>query len=196
MNTFRVPAIPRTLQARWVPLLEEIPAFDQGYSKGYSEGWAKAQVDSKAQMEERIQASRAHWDAVTSTLNEFPREIAQKLREQLVGLAFSTVHKILAATPIQKEEVAAQVTQMLGHVEAATEIEIQLNPEDLALMTEDDRIALWNEDLTHLKWTANPSVPRGGCVLHGEFGWMDGRWETRLAKLEQLALESVREGNT
>ncbi len=181
------------LHARWLPSLDELTPSDQGFARGYSDGLEKAQADCKREMEERIAASRARWEAVASSLNSIPQEMIQKLREQLVSLAFSVVGKILAATPLTREEIAGQVSQMLEHAEGGAEVEIQLNPEDLALLNAEDRGALWSENLTHLKWTSNPSIQRGGAVIHSELGWMDGRRAARLNKLEQLAQNAIRE---
>lgn len=191
--TVHFDAAPRKIRARQLPSLAEMPAREQAVAQGYIEGWTKAYAECRKEMEERIQVSRAHWDAVARSLNALPSEVVLRLQEQLVDLAFSTVRKILAATPVTREEIAGQVKQMIEKVEAGAEIEIQLNPEDMALLTEEDRAALWNENLTHLKWAPNPSIDRGGCMLRGEFGWMDGRRGTRVARLEQLARESLKE---
>jgi len=193
MESIRFQRVPTKLHARWLPSLHELSPYDQGFARGYSDGWKKAAADCKQEMEEKIRTSRAHWDAIARALNSLPRGIIERFREQLVSLVFATVQKMLAATPITREEVAGHVKQMLEHVESGAEVEVQLHTDDLALLTEDDRGALWNEEMTHLKWTANPSVPRGGCVLQGEFGWIDGRRETRLKKLEQRALDSIKQ---
>lgn len=210
MNTLKLQNPPRTVKARWLALDEPIPepvvvpllppappapSFEDGYEKGYREAQTQAQAELEVEVQKRIQSARGHWDVITQKLNEFPTAVVQQLREQLVTLAFSAVHKVLASTPVSREEVAAQVNQMLDHVEAVTHIEVQLNPQDLALLTTQDQEALWKGELTHLKWTANPSIPRGGCVLHGEFGWMDGRRDTRLNKLEKAALDAVQDLN-
>ncbi|MBI4023671.1 MAG: hypothetical protein HY360_01735 [Verrucomicrobia bacterium] len=183
---------PRKLHARWLPSLYELSPYDEAFAKGYNDGLEKARADCQREMEDRLKASRAHWDGIARSLSSVPREIIQRLREQLISLAFSAVRKLLLATPISREEVAAQVNEMLERVEAGSEIEIQLHPEDLALLSAEDRGALWNESLTHLKWTANPAIPRGGAVVHSDVGWIDARRETRLAKLEQLALNATR----
>jgi flagellar biosynthesis/type III secretory pathway protein FliH len=193
MTTLQLKAPVLKVRARWLPSVQDLSPHEQAYTKGYAEGWKKAQEDCRKEMEARIQASRAHWDSVVQSMNRLPKEMMQKAREQLISLSFQTVRKILAATPITREEVAAQVTQMLEHVEATAEIEVQLNPQDLEILTSEDKGALWNQELTHLKWVGNPSVPRGGCVLHGEFGWVDGRREAKLGKLEQVAQESVKQ---
>ncbi len=190
-TTVKLKGAPKAVRTRSLTSLQEMDTRELGFMQGYSEGLAKAQVDSQVQLEAKIKASRAHWDAVAKSLNQFPRGVAQKYREQMIELAFGAVRKILAATPVTREEVKAQIEQMLQSAEAASEIEVQLNPQDLEMLTNEDRTALMNDDISHLKWTANTAVPRGGCILRGEFGWMDGRRENRLNKLEQLAKESV-----
>jgi flagellar assembly protein FliH len=182
---------PKKLSARWLPALQEVTPYDRGFTKGYADGLAQAQEDCRRELEQRIKTSRDHWDSVTRALNAIPTELILKLREQLVNIAFATVRKILAATPVTREEVTAQLNQMLEHVEAGTEIEIQLNPADLELLTAEDRGALWNEELGHLKWTPSPAVSRGSCIIQGDFGWVDGRRETRVSKLEQATINSI-----
>jgi flagellar assembly protein FliH len=191
IKTIKLAAQPKQVRARWLPSIHELDPREQGYARGYGEGWKKAQDECRREMEERIKASRAHWDATLKAISEMPKKLASKLQEQLITLAFQSVQKILAATPITREEVATQVQQMLEHAESGSEIVVQLHPDDLALLTTEDRGALWNEEFTHLKWEANPGIPKGGCVLTGEFGWLDGRRLSRVKKLEQRAIESI-----
>ncbi|MDD2709696.1 MAG: FliH/SctL family protein [Verrucomicrobiae bacterium] len=186
-------AAPQKLTARWLPPLDEASPQEQGFLRGYTEGWEKAQEDCRRLADERYKTSRAHWDAVAQSLNQLPKNVIQQLREGLAAMTFQTVRRILAATPITREEIAAHVNQMLEHVEASSQIEIQLHPQDLELLTAEDLNALRNENLSNLKWTPSPSVPRGGCIIQGDFGWVDGRRETRIAKLEQAALNAVRQ---
>lgn len=191
--TIQLEAQPQKIHVRHLLPLAEMPAREQAVAQGYIEGWTRAYAECRKETEERISASRGHWDAVTRSLNALPSEVILRLQDQLVELAFGAVRKMLAATPVTREEMAEQVKQMLDRVESGAEVEIQLNPQDLTLLTEEDRLALWNENLTHLKWTPNPSIDRGGCMLRGEFGWIDGRRSTRVARLEQLARESLHE---
>ena len=190
-KSIKLQHVPKKINARRLPSLHELSSHDQAYTRGYREGWEKAQADCKLEMEKRIAASRARWDAAVHSLNSLPGNIIKKLRDQLVSLAFNAVRKILLATPVTKEEVMAQVKEVLDHAESGVEITVQLHPEDLELLTAEDRGALWNENLTHLKWTSDPSIPRGGCILQGEFGWIDERRETRLKKLEQTTVQSI-----
>jgi flagellar biosynthesis/type III secretory pathway protein FliH len=189
-TSVRLKQPPKTVHGRWLPSLHELTPQEQGYARGYSEGWKKAAADCQVEMEAKVKASRGSWDGIAKALNSIPHEMIQKLREQLITLSFNAVRKLLAATPITREEVIAQVQQMLEHAESGSEITVQLNPADLELLTAEDQGALWNEDFTHLKWTPSPSVARGGCVLRGEFGWVDGRRESRVKKLEQVATQA------
>lgn len=201
MNTIKLRAPPRILSSRWLSP-EEVPeekipsreeAYQEGSKTGYKDGWEKAQLDCKKELEQHIQEFHTQWDVLFLSLNSFPRDLAQQLREQLVTLAFVAIKKLLAATPITREEVEAQINQMLNHVEAGTDIQIEINPDDLTLLKAEANQAFLKEEFTHLKWTPNPSLPRGSCFLRGDFGWMDGRRETRLHKLEQVALDSIRD---
>jgi len=192
-RTVKLQKLPARIHARWLPPLQDTSPYDQGFARGYGEGWKKAQEDARRELEERVRVSRAHWDAVAQSVQALPGGLIQKLREQLVQLAFAAVKRILAATPVTREEVAAQVNQLLEQAESGAEIEAQLNPADLELLTAEDRGALWKQEFKNLKWTANPAIPRGGCLLTGAFGWMDGRREAQVKKLEDRALESVKQ---
>lgn len=191
-KTIKVSAVPNRIRARWLPSMHELDTRELGYARGYSDGWKKAQEDCRREMEQRIQASRAHWDSMLKELNGLPRQLVARLQEQLISLAFQAIQKLLITIPITREEVAAQVQQILEHAETTAEVTVQLHPDDLALLTAEDKDALWNAELAHLKWEANQSVPRGGCILAGEFGWMDGRRPSRLKKLEQRAIEGLK----
>jgi flagellar biosynthesis/type III secretory pathway protein FliH len=169
-TSFKLGHSVKGVKARWLTPLTELTPYDQGFAKGYSDGWKKAEGECRQALEEKIKASRSHWDQLAKSLNFIPRTLIEKFREQLIHLAFESVRKILLITPVTREEIGAQVKQALDHAETGAEITVQLNPQDYELLTEEDKGALWSEDLSHLKWVPTTSVARGRSSRRV---WMD-----------------------
>jgi flagellar biosynthesis/type III secretory pathway protein FliH len=186
-----LPGPVKAVRARLITPIDGMDPYEEGFARGYSDGRKMAETECRKKFDDEYQKSRTRWDEAVKNLDVIPRELVEKLREQLVSLAFECVQKILAASPITREEVAAQVNQMLQEAEAGAEIRVQLHPEDLALLKDQDQAALTREDLPHVKWEANASLQRGDCLLRGDFGLIDGRRSTRLKKLEEKIYKTI-----
>jgi flagellar assembly protein FliH len=104
----------------------------------------------------------------------------------LIDIALAAAQKIVAGMPISVELVENVVREAVKQAEGSTEITVQLNPEDLALLRL-HHSALINglPETGPLRFTATAEVTRGGCFVQTRFGIIDARRETKMNQLRQ-----------
>ena len=117
---------------------------------------------------EEVRASEAHWLGA--------------LEDNLVALAVSAAHHVVG------REIGADDTLVRGLAAAAIAefpqdhpIHVRVNPQDLATlraMCEDGAPRVGD-----IRWTADPRVERGGCVIEGRDRIVDGRVDTALERI-------------
>jgi len=143
----------------------------------------------KALSEQLIQQRGEMLELQQGVLNSLHNAVPQLVRESeqaLIDLALEVAQKIVAGIPISQELIEGAIHEAVAQIEQNTEITIQLNPEDLALLKKHESPifkGLPNADT--LRFNASADVTRGGCIVHTRFGLIDARRETKVAQLRK-----------
>ena len=123
---------------------------------------------------------------VINSLREAVSQVSQETETALIDVALEAARKIVAGMPVSVELVENVVREAVKQAEGSTEITVQLNPEDLALLR------LHNSTLINglpetgpLRFTSTAEVTRGGCFVQTRFGMIDARRETKMNQLRQ-----------
>lgn len=124
-----------------------------------------------------------------NTLCRTHKQVAEEAEQALVELALAVADKFVAGLPIDGEQVAAVVREAIGQFEESSEYDVQLHPEDLALLEHaDDTAAHEFGNNEKFKLEASGEVTRGGCIVRTAFGSVDSRRETKLVMLKETLL--------
>jgi flagellar assembly protein FliH len=123
---------------------------------------------------------------VIHSLRQAVSQVIQETETALIDIALAAAQKIVAGMPISVELVENVVREAVKQAEGSTEITVQLNPEDLALLRL-HHSALINglPETGPLRFTATAEVTRGGCFVQTRFGIIDARRETKMNQLRQ-----------
>ena len=164
--------------------------YEAGYQAGYSEGLAAAQAEMQpriAQLDERIR----HLDAILSLLARPLEELDSAVEHELVQLALA-VGKQLARREltVDPSQVIAIIRESLERLPVQTrEVRVELHPQDAAVIRE--RLAA---PATDKAWSIveNPTLSRGGCLVHAESSHVDARLESRVAAVIAAVLGEER----
>jgi flagellar assembly protein FliH len=158
-------------------------AHGEGFEAGRKEGLAKAQAESEALV--------GSLRSILNTLSTPLSEMDDQIESELVQLA------IIAARHVLRREVKTDAAQILAAVReamgvlpvAARNVRLHLHPEDAAIVRE--RMNL-NEGETAWRIVEDPSMSRGGCVVHTETSRIDASVESRLAAVMAAMLGGER----
>lgn len=152
------------------------------YQRGRRDG---EKALSEQLVQQRTELLQLHQGVVESLRAIVPR-LTRETEKALIELALEAARKVVAGMPIDTKTVEAIVREAVSHVEDTTEISIQLHPDDLALLRKHQSPILKELPETGpLRFTHSAEVPRGGCIVHTQFGLLDARRETKIEQLRQ-----------
>jgi flagellar assembly protein FliH len=172
----------------------------------YEEGVRAGEERLRGQL---LQQRNELLDIQRGILQSLERSLPQVRAEcegSLVELALETANRLVAGMPVTPEIVAASVREALAEVEDTHEITVLLHPDDLALLKglnpeASDDSAISSEPRNPVHWDelipvgaektrfeGSPEVTRGGCMVQTRFGIVDGRRETKFARLRECLL--------
>jgi len=177
---------------RDVRLLTQAPAQDwqtHVHDREHA-AYERGRRDGERQLSEQLLQQRTEIAAlqqgVLSSLRQAVPQVIRETEQALMDLALEAVRKIIAGLPVSVEMVEAVVREAVAQVEDATEITIQLHPDDLALLRKQNSSALSSQpDGSSLRFIGSKEVTRGGALVQTRFGLIDARRETKLEQIEE-----------
>lgn len=159
-------------------------------ARGYEAGMARARAETGtrlAALEERAK----RLDAVLGLLARPLAQLDADVESELAQLALA-IGKQLARRELRLEpgQVIAILRESLALLPAgAREVRISLHPEDAATVREH-----LTAPAAERAWTIveDPTLSRGGCVIHSQASRIDARLEARIAAISASALGEER----
>lgn len=152
--------------------------------------YEKGQRDAEQALGEQLLQQRNEMaelqNGVIKSLKQMFPQMAREMETALVQLALESVKKVVAGVKIDSKIVEAVVREALTQVQDTTEVSIQLNPDDLALLRKNKSPLL--EDLPEtgsLRFVPSADVTRGGCIVQTRFGIVDAQRETKLEQIQK-----------
>ena len=155
---------------------------EAAFQRGLAEGQKRVSEEVARRQAELLEVQ----NGVLASLRQAATGVVRQGEAALVQLALEVARKLVADLPISEELVAAAVRSALAQLEEATEFDIFLNPEDLALLQRCNSPALLpGPGQEALRFHGAAEVSRGGCLVESRFGTLDARRETKLALIEK-----------
>ncbi|MCW2977713.1 MAG: Flagellar assembly protein FliH/Type secretion system HrpE [Actinomycetia bacterium] len=157
----------------------------RGHEEGYAAGMAEAQV--------RLDPVRDALIEARAGIERMADEIVPLVEHRAVELALVLAEKILATSlALDPSLVGSIATGALRRIVARDRIELDVNPEDVELVT-----AALASDANELSSSrridviAERRVRRGGCVVRTVDGEIDARIEKQLERAAAILRESI-----
>lgn len=185
------PIIGRSLEDRRGASEESVRlALKEAETRGYEAGMARARAETGKQLaalEERVKRLGAALHLLARPLEQLDAEIESELAQLALTIGKQIARRELRIEPAQ---VIAILRESLALLPAsAREVRVHLHPEDAATVRE-HLTAPTNERA----WTMveDPTLSRGGCVVHSQSSRIDARLESRIAAVAASALGDER----
>jgi flagellar assembly protein FliH len=186
------PIIGRSREDRRTAAAEESVrlALKEAEARGYEAGMARARAETGARLTalgERAQRLDAALQLLARPLEQLDADIESELARLALAIGKQLARRELRLEPAQVIAVLRQSLALLPA--AARDVRVHLHPEDAATVREHLR-APANERA----WTLveDPTLSRGGCVVHSECSRIDARLESRIAAVAANALGDER----
>jgi flagellar assembly protein FliH len=182
------PIVGRSLEDRGTAAAEESVrrALKDAETRGYEAGMARARAETSAHLEalgERVRRLDAALHLLSRPLEQLDADIEGELAQLALSIGKQLARRELRIEPAQVIAILRESLALLPA--AAREVRIHLHPEDAATV---------REHLTapgaERAWTIveDPTLSRGGCVIHSQSSRIDARLEARIAAIATSAL--------
>jgi len=156
----------------------ELTAFENGRRAGES-------ALSEQLLRQRNETVELQRGILSSLQAAFPK-VAHEAESALIDLTLESAQKIIAGLPIDVTLVEQTVREALTQAQDTAEIQVQVHPEDLALLRQHQSPVLNGlPESGPLRFVPSADVGRGGCVILTRFGLIDARRETKIEQLRQ-----------
>ena len=186
------PIIGRVREDRRAAAAEESArlAAKEAETRGYEAGMARARAETStrlAALEERVKRLDAALHLLARPLEQLDADIENELAQLALAVGKQLARRELHIEPTQVISILRESLALLPA--AAREVRVHLHPEDAATVREH-----LTAPAAERAWTIieDPTLSRGGCVIHSEASRIDARLEARIAAVAASALGDER----
>jgi flagellar assembly protein FliH len=185
------PIVGRSREERRAAASEEAVrlALKDAEARGYEAGMARARAETGtklAALEERVKRLDAALHLIARPLEQLDSGIETELAQLALAIGKQLARRELRLEPAQVIAILRESLALLPA--AAREVRVHLHPEDAATVREHLTTAV------DRAWTIveDPTLSRGGCVVHSQSSRIDARLEARIAAVAASALGDER----
>lgn len=164
-----------------------------GQEEGLRQGRATAAAETRAAVDkavaEALQAVHAERDRLRQLAGAMQGALdglQEAAHDEMVALCYETICRVIGAAAVRPDTVRSQLSHLVALYGARAGLVLHVHPQDAALLEHgaDDGAP------ATLRWTADPEVALGGCILRCAAGGLDARLETMLASCKEALLEA------
>ena len=185
------PIIGRSLEARGAASEESVRlVLKEAEARGYEAGMARARAETGKQLaalEERVKRLGAALHLLARPLEQLDAEMESDLAQLALAVGKQIARRELRIEPTQVIAILRESLALLPA--AAREVRVHLHPEDAATVREHLTAPTNGEAWTIVE---DPTLSRGGCIVHSQSSRIDARLESRIAAVAASALGDER----
>ena len=165
-------------------------ALREAEARGYEAGMARARAETDtrlAALAERVKRLDAALGVIARPLEQLDEEIESELAQLALSVGKQLARRELHIEPAQVIAILRESLALLPA--AAREVRVHLHPEDATTVREH-----LTTPAVDRAWTIveDPTLSRGGCVIHSQASRIDARLEARIAAVAASALGDER----
>ena len=165
-------------------------ALKEAETRGYEAGMARARAETSKQLaalEERVKRLDGALHLLARPLEQLDAEMEGDLAQLTLAIGKQLARRELRIEPTQVIAILRESLALLPA--AAREVRVHLHPEDAATVRQ-HLTAPANERA----WTIveDPTLSRGGCVVHSQSSRIDAKLESRIAAVAASTLGDER----
>jgi flagellar assembly protein FliH len=165
-------------------------ALKEAEARAYEAGMARARAEMAAKLaavDERIKRLDAALQLLARPFQQLDVDIESELAQLALSVGKQLARRELHIEPTQVIAILRESLALLPI--AAREVRVHLHPEDAATVREH-----LTAPAADRAWTIveDPTLSRGGCVIHSQSSRIDARLEARIAAVAASALGDER----
>jgi flagellar assembly protein FliH len=158
---------------------------EAAYQRGWEAGRAALLEEHQLSLTARLAALEATESALADASSLLEARFTESLHALAIGVARHVVGAEFTAHP---ELVDSLITRALALAAINGPLMVRLHPDDLAAIHDLPGVRATAAAAVELRWVADASILRGGCVVEGPASVVDGRIDRVLLDIyEKLA---------
>jgi flagellar assembly protein FliH len=167
--------------------VERVEAIErEAYARGYADG--ARDVESAAT--ERVEGMTAHLAGAIQSLAAVRGVLMRRSERDLVRLAVAIAERVLRhEIDVDRERLVVMARAAIDRLGDHTAATIHLNPVDFEGVRAHHDLDLG----ASIEVLADPTVPRGGCVVRSSFGTIDAGIDAQMRELSRALLGDATE---
>ncbi len=160
---------------------------EAAYQRGWEEGRNALREDDQTSLTARL----ATLAAVERALAQAAELLQQRFTESVHALSIGVARHVLGAELERNpEHIRSLVARALSLAPLGGPLTVHLHPDDLESVRDLPVVRESTQSAVELRWLADPSLLRGGCVIEGPSSVVDGRIDRVLLDIyERLVSE-------
>lgn len=149
-------------------------------AEAYARGRAEGEQAARAMLDEAITSALSTLDTAVQSVQAHEARWVGNAEENIAALSVIVAeHLVQREIATDPELVSVLVSNALAQYPVDQEITIRLSPDDLSTCR---RVIESEAAGRHLRWIADTSIGRGGCLTEGRERIIDGRVDTALER--------------
>jgi flagellar assembly protein FliH len=165
-------------------------ALKEAQARGYEAGMARARAEASAHVTalgERVRRLDAALSLIARPLEQLDADIESELAQLALAIGKQLARRELRIDPAQVIAILRESLALLPA--AAREVRVHMHPEDAATVREH-----LTAPASERAWTMveDPTLSRGGCIVHSQSSRIDARLESRIAAVAASTLGEER----
>lgn len=159
--------------------------LQQDLKSSFERGRIEGERNLSAQLVQQRSEVMELQTGVLSALRDAVPQVARDCERVLVTLALEAAQRLVGGLPVSQEMIEAAVKEACSQVEDSAELNVQLHPDDLALLEKVNSPLLFPQGgMDKIHFHGSAQVTRGGCLVQTRFGVIDARRETKFELLK------------
>lgn len=147
-------------------------AEEAAYQRGWDEGRQALLADDEATLATRLTTLAAVERSLADAATLLQARFAESVNVLALGIARHVVGSQFESDPTLMRDLLARALEMAP---LAGPITVHLHPDDLESIRDMETVRRGGTEPVELRWVADASVLRGGCVVEGPASVVDGR---------------------
>jgi len=177
----------------------ELEGFEKGKAEGHAQGFTEGKKEGLdtglAESQVLIEQKLAHLSSLINILQSPLEQLDKEVEDELMFLVMTVArHVIRREVKQDPSHVIAAVRQAVALLPVSTRnIQVQLNPEDAALVRES--LSVDEEHGQRWRIIEDPMLSRGGCNVETDYSRIDATVEARINMIVSQVLGGERDSD-
>lgn len=160
--------------------------YEKGQQTAQQEFQSRVQVAAESLCAQRLSSVLPALQVACDQLIHQQQLVQQQAEQSLITLSVAIAERLVRQTIRQKPQITQQlIRETLQLTGRSEQLELQLHPEDAALLTDAANTAVWQQVIgsRQVRVVPNAEISRGSCIVRSPQGMIDASWETQLQRI-------------